>query len=238
MRRFPMLLLSLSLTLSLIGAQGLFAQDAKKAEAKPADAKPEAKPADTKPADAPAAKPADAPAAKEEPKKEEPPKPIPPEVQKKRDAVWKAIAELMVDSEDAGLVDTSIKPPPVFDILVTGRATDATALKNHQGVSPEVFAAWFVGYGKSELNINPENDVRIMQPSQGLKTLFDERSAILTREMEAIRKAKAAAEPKKEEPKKEEAKKEEPKKEEPKKEEPKKEEPKKEEPKKEEPAKK
>ena len=225
MRRFAMLMLSLSLSLGLTGAQLLFAQDAKKPEAKPADApKPEAKPAP-----APAKEePKKDEAKKEEPKKDETPKPIPPEVQKKIDAAWKAIAEAVVAAEDAGLVQTSIKPPPILDILITGRATDESALKARQGVSPEVFGAWFTGFGKTELALNPENDVRIIPPSLGLKTWYDQRSTILTREIEAIRKAKPAKEePKKVEPKKDEPKKDEPKKDEPKKVEPKKDEPKK-----------
>jgi hypothetical protein len=230
-RRFAMLMLSLSLTLSVTGAQLLFAQDAKKAETKPADA-PAAKPDAAKPADAPApkadaAKPAETKPA--ETPKDEAPKPVPPEVQKKIDAAWKAIAEAVVAAEDAGLVQTSIKPPPILDILITGRATDETALKSRQGVSPEVFGAWFTGFGKSEMNLSPENDVKIVPPSLGLKTWYDQRSTLLTREMDAIRKTKPApaAEAKKEEPKKAEPKKEEIKKEETKKEEVKKEETKK-----------
>ncbi len=50
-------------------------------------------------------------------------------------------------------METSIDPPPILDILITGRATDLRTLKNTTAkkpyaVSPEVFGAWFTGYGK------------------------------------------------------------------------------------------
>jgi hypothetical protein len=249
-RRFAMLALTLSMLLGLSGTYHLFAQDAKKEEAK--QEAPKVEPKKDEPAakkDEPAAKKDEPAAKKDEPaakkdesaaKKEEPLPPIPPEVEKKREAAWKAIAELIVASQDAGLVKTTIDPPPILDILITGRATDEAALKAtpKTGVSPEVFGAWFTGYGKTQ-GIVPQSDVRIIQPSAGLKTWYDQRASFLTREIDAVRKAKgtpapAKAEAKKEETKKEEVKKEEPKKEETKKEEPKKEEPKKEEPKKEE----
>ena len=104
------------------------------------------------------------PAKKEESAKTEPPKatepplpPIPPEVQAKIDAARKAVAEAIVAAEDAGLVETSIDPPPILDILITGRATDLRTLKNTTAkkpyaVSPEVFGAWFTGYGKKDLS--------------------------------------------------------------------------------------
>ena len=100
------------------------------------------------------------PAKKEESAKTEAPKatepplpPIPPEVQAKIDAARKAVAEAIVAAQDAGLVETSIDPPPILDILITGRATDLRTLKNTTAkkpyaVSPEVFGAWFTGYGK------------------------------------------------------------------------------------------
>ena len=102
------------------------------------------------------------PAKKDEPPKTEAPKateaplpPIPPEVQAKIDAARKAVAEAIVAAQDAGLVETSIDPPPILDILITGRATDSRTLKNTTAkkpyaVSPEVFGAWFTGYGKLE----------------------------------------------------------------------------------------
>ena len=239
MRRFATLALSLSLLLGLNAAQHLFAsaQDPKKDEPK----------AEEKKADAPKA---DAPKAdetkKDEPKKEEPkkeePKPIPPEVQKKIDAARKAVAEAIVAAQDAGLVKTSIEPPPILDILITGRADDEDTLKARTGVSPEVFGAWFTGYGKTP-GVVAQTDVRITQPSGGLKSWYDQRANLLNREIEAVRKAngtpapapaaatpapapatpapppaetKKAEEPKKDEPKAEEKKAEEPKKDEPK----------------------
>ena len=63
---------------------------------------------------------------------------------------WKrpgAVAEAIVAAQDAGLVKTGINPPPIFDILITGRANDESTLKARTGVSPEVLGAWFTGYG-------------------------------------------------------------------------------------------
>src|SRR5262249_15367502 len=139
------------------------------------------------------------------------------DVEKKLEAARKAVAELIVAAEDAGLVKTSIKdPPPILDLLITGRAVDESGLKAKTGVSPEVFGAWFTGYGKTE-GITASSDVRIINPSAGLKTWYDQRASIFNAQIEAIRKAKGSVKPK-EEPKKEEAKKkEEPKKEESKK---------------------
>jgi len=233
-RRFAMLAVSLSMLLGLTGAHYLFAQDdAKKVEAKKDEPKKDEPKKDEAKKDE---------AKKDEAKKEEPPKPIPPDVQKKLEAARRAVAEAIVAAQDAGLVNSSIDPPPILDILITGRATDESTLKAKTGVSPEVFGAWFTGYGKTQ-GVVAQTDVRITQPSQGLKTWYDERASLLRREIEAVKAARPKKEEPKPEPKKEEVKKEEPKKEEPKpeakKEEPKKEEPKpeakKEEPKKEEP---
>ena len=153
------------------------------------------------------------PAKKDESAKTEPPKPtepplppIPPEVQAKIEAVRKAVAEMIVAAEDAGLVETSIDPPPILDILITGRATDLRTLKNTTAkkpyaVSPEVFGAWFTGWGKKDLStINYAEDVRIINPSAGLKQWYDTRARILEQYIQDIRKAKGPA------PKKEEAK--------------------------------
>jgi pentapeptide MXKDX repeat protein len=248
-RRFTILALSLSLLLGLTGAHHLFAQaDAKKDEAKKEEPKKEAEKTEAKKEEVKKEEPKKEETKKEATKKEETKKeeslpPIPPEVEKKLEAARRAVAEAIVAAQDAGLVKSSIDPPPILDILITGRATDEAALKAtpKTGVSPEVFGAWFTGYGKTQ-GIVPQSDVRIIQPSAGLKTWYDQRASFLTREIDAVRKAKgtpapAKAEAKKEETKKEEVKKEEPKYEEPKKEETKKEEVKKEEPKKEEPKK-
>jgi hypothetical protein len=197
-----MIALSLGLTLSL------GAQDPKKDAPKPADAKPADKPAEAKPAEKPAeAKPADAKAAAPAEAKpaasiaEEAPKPIPPEVEAKLEAARRAVAEAIVAAQDAGLVDTSIDPPPILDILITGRATDKKALKDKKGVSPEVFGAWFTGYAPPLEGITAQGDVRIIQPSQGLKDLYDARAGVLNRHIDAVKKAKAAAAPKPAEPK-------------------------------------
>ena len=122
--------------------------------------------------------------------------PIPKEVQDKLDAARRAVAEAIVAAQDAGLVETSIDPPPVLDILITGRATDARTLRNSSakkpyGLSPEVFAAWFTGYNTPEFEkIDYVHDVRIVHPSQGLKDYFDRRAAMLRNEIDAVRKAK------------------------------------------------
>ena len=234
MRRFAMLAVSLSLLLGLSGSHLLAQDDAKKDEIKK----------ETTTTEAPKVEPKKEEPAKEEPKKEEPAKeepkkeellPIPPEVEKKLEAARRAVAEAIVAAQDAGLVKTSIDPPPILDILITGRANDEATLKARTGVSPEVFGAWFTKYGKTQ-GIVPENDVRIIQPSAGLKAWYDQRAAMLNREIEAVRKANGTtAKPKEEEPKKDEPKKDDVKKEEPKKDEPAKEEPKKDDVKKEEP---
>jgi pentapeptide MXKDX repeat protein len=244
-RRFATIALSLSLMLGLSATPRMFAQDPEKKDApkaetpaktdapkteapKPEAAKTEAPKADAAKTEAPKAdaSKAAAPASAADTA----PPPIPPEVEAKLEAARRAVAEAIVAAQDAGLVQTSIDPPPVLDILITGRANDEAALKARTGVSPEVFGAWFSGYGKSQ-GIDPSKDVRIVPPSSGLKTFYNDRANILNRHIKAVRDAKPAKpkeETKKEETKKEETK-EEVKKEEPKKEEPKKEETKKEE---------
>ncbi len=146
-------------------------------------------------------------AAKKEPEKavETPPPTIPKEVQEKLEKARHAVAEAIVAAQDAGLVDTSIDPPPILDILIKGYAMDAKTLKNpaakktYWAVSPEVFCGWFTGYGKLDgSTINPQLDIRIINPSAGLKEWFDQRANILNKHMEEVRKAKgqtAAAKP-------------------------------------------
>jgi hypothetical protein len=134
-------------------------------------------------------------ATKEATQATEPPlPPIPPDVQAKLEAARKAVAEAIVAAQDAGLVETSIDPPPILDILITGRAIDARALKAKKpyAVTPEVFGAWFTGFGKTE-GINYEKDVRIVQPSAGLKQWYDQRAAMLRHHIEEVRKAKGPA---------------------------------------------
>lgn len=188
------------LLLGLSATDGLFAQDAtKKDESKKEEsAKPES-------------------AKKEEAvKKEEPAPTIPPEVQAKLEAARKAVAEAIVAAEEAGLVETTIDPPPILDILITGRALDLRELKKDPkdriGVSPEVFGAWFTGYGKKEAlpNLDYQKEVRIVQPSKGLKSWYEQRALLFNKAIEDVRKAhadaKKAAEKPKEEPKKAEEK--------------------------------
>jgi hypothetical protein len=170
-------------------AQAPKTEQSKTDASKPEAAKPDA--AKTKPDTAKAGE-----AAKAEPAKapEPPLPPIPPEVQAKLDAARKAVAEAIVAAQDAGLVETSIDPPPILDILINGRATDArmlkdTTAKKPYAVSPEVFGAWFTGYGKLE-GVNYVDDVRIVNPSAGLKQWYDQRARMLQQLIEEIRKAK------------------------------------------------
>ena len=192
MRRFAMTALTLSLMLGLS-----YAQDPKPEAPKAAEApKPEAKPAETPKADAPKAE-----AKKEEakPAAEAPLPTIPPEVEAKREAALRAIAELIVASDEAGLIETTIDPPPVLDLLVTGRAVDARDIKASpmRGVSPEVFAAWFTGYGgkgfEGAEKVNYVDDLRIVQPSKGLKAYFDTRANVLNKHIDAVKKARLDA---------------------------------------------
>ncbi len=170
--------------------------DTKTADTKTADTKTaDTKTADTKTADT---KTADAAKAKEAPQATEPPlPPIPKEVEEKLAAARRAVAEAIVAAQDAGLVETSIDPPPILDILITGRATDARTLKNpakkkpYYGVSPEVFAAWFTGYQAPGFeNIDHVKEVRIVFPSDGLKAYFDQRAVIFREAIAEVRKAK------------------------------------------------
>ncbi len=188
----------LVLVLGLTSVDLLFAQGDAKKDAQP-PAKTEVTPKESPKPDAPKA--AD-PAPKQDPakpeaKKAEPAKPdlpIPPEVQVKIDAARKAVAEMIVAAQDAGLLETTIDPPPILDILITGRATDARTLKGPKpyGVSPEVFGAWFTGFGKMD-GINYNEDLRIMHPSAGLKQWYEQRARILEQYIQEARKAKGPA---------------------------------------------
>ena len=197
-RRFVTLTLSFCLVLGvgILQMGPSFAQDAAKKAAQPAQADTAKK--ETPKATEPATKEAPKATEKEAPKATEAPlPPIPKEVQDKIDAANKAVAEAIVAAQDAGLVETSIDPPPILDILITGRATDARTLKNTGGkkpypVSPEVFCAWFTGYGTID-GIDYVHDVRIVNPSAGLKQYFDRRAAILRNAIAEVRKAKGPA---------------------------------------------
>jgi len=81
--------------------------------------------------------------------------------------------------------------------VINGRATDTRTLKNTTAkkpykVSPEVFGAWFTGYGKLE-GINYVDDLRIINPSDGLKQWYDQRARFLEQYIQEIRKAKGPA---------------------------------------------
>jgi hypothetical protein len=170
-RRFATIALSL---ITFLGLTGAWAQDEKKKE-EPAKNETKADDKDKKAETQPAPEPT-----------------IPPEVQAKIDAARRAVAEAIVAAQDAGLVQTSIDPPPILDILIYGRANDEAAVKDKKGVSPEVMTAWFTGYGKTP-GINFEKDVRIFQPSKGLKDLHDKRAEILRSQIAAVRQARADA---------------------------------------------
>ncbi|MBV8127963.1 MAG: hypothetical protein JO114_09955 [Planctomycetaceae bacterium] len=167
--------------------------------------------------------------AKKEPEKavEAPPPTVPKEVEEKLEKARLAVAEAIVAAQDAGLVDSSIDPPPILDILIKGYALDARTLKDPSAkkggvwaLTPEVLCGWFTGYGKTleGVTINPQTELRIINPSAGLKAWYDQRANILNKYIDEVRKAKghtAAAKPtevKKEESKPAEVKKEEPKK--------------------------
>ena len=185
MRRIVTLALSLSLVLGLSATAHLFGQEEKK-DAPKADAGRTESPKVEAPKSDTAAPSATAPAA------EAPLPPIPPEVEAKLEAARRAVAEAIVAAQDAGLVQTTIDPPPILDILINGRAADERSLKAKTGVSPEVFAAWFTGHGKME-GVVAQTDVRIIPPSQGLKQFYDHRADILNRHIKAIRDQKADA---------------------------------------------
>jgi hypothetical protein len=175
------------------------AKDAGKGEASKPDAQKPSEPAKDSKTAAPAQDKKDEKAKEKEaaPQATEPPlPPIPKEVQDKIEAARKAVAEAIVAAQDAGLVETSIDPPPVLDILITGRATDARTLKSASakkpyGLTPEVFAAWFTNYAAPGFEgIDYVKDVRIMRPSDGLKAYFDQRALLMRNAIAEVRKAK------------------------------------------------
>jgi hypothetical protein len=197
-------MLSLVFTLGVVRTDGLFAQEVKKETTKVEAPKQEPAKAGTPKKDEAKGEP-----AKKEPEKivETPPPTVPKEVEEKLEKARRAVAEAIVAAQDAGLVETSIDPPPILDILIKGYAIDARTLKNpsakktYWAVTPEVFCAWFTGYGKLDgVTINPQNDIRIVNPSAGLKAWYDQRANILNKYIDEVRKAKGpAATPKKDE---------------------------------------
>jgi hypothetical protein len=185
------------LSLGLVGTTSVFAQEAKEVEKKTEKTETTEKPSTPAPAQEPAKTEAEKTAAPVD----APPPTVPKEVEEKLELARRAVAEAIVAAEDAGLVDTSIDPPPILDILVQGYAIDAKTLKNPAAkktvwsVSPEVFCGWFTGYNKSleGLTINPQTELRIINPSAGLKAFYDQRANILNRHIEEVRKAKGPA---------------------------------------------
>jgi len=191
----------LALVLGLVPAGSLVAQETKKETAKTETQKADAPKAEASKKDeskAQATKPAEA-AKKEAEKSLEPPAPtIPKAVEDKLEAARRAVAEAIVAAQDAGLVDSSIDPPPILDILIKGYAWDARTLKDpsakktYWAVTPEVFCGWFTSYGKQPegVTINPQTDIRIVSPSAGLKAWYDQRANMLNRHIEEVRKAR------------------------------------------------
>ena len=200
-RRFVPLLWSagLSLALALSWLSPASAQEGKVT----AEVKKELAPAEAPKQEAAAKEHTKAEAPKKEAEKlaEAPLPTVPKEVEEKLEKARKAVAEAIVAAEDDGLVDTSIDPPPILDILVKGYAIDARTLKNpaakknYWAVTPEVFCGWFTGYGKSleGVTINPQTDLRIINPSGGLKAFYDQRAAMLNKYIDEVRKAKGPA---------------------------------------------
>ena len=206
MRRFLTVLLSLGLVLGLGAIRSLVAQDEEPASASPASEAPQEGQDESKTEpEAPA--PAASSSADE----------LPPEVQEKREAALKAVAELIVAAEKAGLVQTNVEPPPILDVLVLGKSTDKADLEAASGnaetqvglVNPEAFAAYFTGYAEPPEGLTAQANVRIRQPSEGLKDFFDKRADALRPYLDAARSASSgeteteaapAEEPKAEEP--------------------------------------
>ena len=218
-------LLGMALTVAMAWTGPAIAQEVKKETAPAPAPKQEAPKTDAAKKDEAKGEPAKKEeAAKKEPEKvvEAPPPTVPKEVEEKLEKARLAVAEAIVAAQDAGLVDSSIDPPPILDILIKGYAIDARMLKNPSAkktfwaVTPEVFCGWFTGYNKTleGVTINPMNDLRIINPSAGLKAWYDQRANMLNKYIDEVRKAKGPAaarrgqkEPKPAEVKKEEAKK-------------------------------
>ncbi len=211
-------LLGMALTVAMAWTGPAIAQEVKKETAPAPAPKQEAAQTDAAKKDEAKGEPAKKEeAAKKEPEKvvEAPPPTVPKEVEEKLEKARRAVAEAIVAAQDAGLVDSSIDPPPILDILIEGRAIDARMLKNPSAkktfwaVTPEVFCGWFTGYNKTleGVTINPMNDLRIINPSAGLKEWYDQRANMLNKYIDEVRKAKGpAAAPKPAEVKKEQSK--------------------------------
>ena len=105
---------------------------------------------------------------------EAPPPTVPKEVEEKLEKARRAVAEAIVAAQDAGLVETSIDPPPILDILIKGYAIDARTLKNPAAKKtywrsrPRSSAAGSRVTASSEgVDDQPQTDIRIVNPSAG-----------------------------------------------------------------------
>ena len=76
-----------------------------------------------------------------------------------------------------------------------GRSRTPAAKKTFWAVTPEVFCGWFTGYNKTleGVTINPLTDLRIINPSAGLKAWYDQRANMLNKYIDEVRKAKGPA---------------------------------------------
>ena len=155
-RRFVTLAVSFCLVLAigLTRVEPLFAQGKPRKSLRPPRPRPPRRTPKTEATKTDSAKtepPRKTTAKTEAPKATEPPlPPIPPEVQAKIDAARKAVAEAIVAAQDAGLVETSIDPPPILDILITGRATDTRALKSTTAKKPYAVSPKFSAPGSPD----------------------------------------------------------------------------------------
>src|SRR5271166_2318337 len=180
-------LFGMALTVAMAWTGPAIAQEVKK-ETAPAPApapKQEAPKTDAAKKDEAKGEPAKKEAAKKEPEMvvEAPPPTVPKEVEEKLEKARLAVAEAIVAAQDAGLVESSIDPPPILDILIKGYALDARTLKDPSAkkegvwaVTPEVLCGWFTGYGKTleGVTINPQTELRIINPSAGLKAWYED----------------------------------------------------------------
>lgn len=212
MRRFAMMGMMFALILGVPAAGFWVGQDEKKPEAeqKTADTPQEPKTDSQTPA-------ADSPKTAEkgtEASFAPPPlKPVPPEVEAKLEAARRAVAEAIIAAQDAGLVETTIDPPPILDILILGQANDKLVLQAkldelkanpnanpEAALSVEVFGAWFAAQGVLP-GVDLQKNIKIMNPSKGLIDWYAKRAEIINRHLVEARKAKGEAAPAKEEAK-------------------------------------
>lgn len=127
---------------------------------------------------------------------------LPKNVVDKLKAARKAVAEAIAEAESAGLIETTLDTdvdggkgiPPILDFLIDGKVDDVTQIKNHSGVSPEVFGAWFTEHGKLDSYVAAK-DIRIMKPEHGLADYYCRRREAFKGFLEEARKSKNPASP-------------------------------------------